>query len=63
MCMHAMNHQGQHRDESLLEIIRRRYAVGEITRDQFEQLTRDLGLDGQVREAGGHEAHGHNAVP
>ena len=63
MCMHAMNHQGQHRDESLLEIIRRRYAVGEITRDQFEQLTRDLGLDGQVREAGGHEAHRHNAAP
>lgn len=30
------------RDDTPLEIARRRYARGEITRDQFEQLRRDL---------------------
>lgn len=29
-------------DEAPLEIARRRYALGEITREQFEQLRRDL---------------------
>jgi len=29
--------------ESALDIARRRYASGEITREQFEQLQRDLG--------------------
>lgn len=55
MCMHAMNHQEQHREESLLDIIRRRYAKGEITREQFQQLTRDLGIE-DPRHTAGHEA-------
>ncbi len=54
MCMHPMNpqdHAAQSapahaiRNESPLDIIKRRYASGEITREQFEQLKRDLGLD------------------
>ena len=53
MCMHAMKHQDHAaqsasahsvREESLLDIIKRRYASGEITREQFEQLKRDLGI-------------------
>ena len=35
---------GQRRDaESSLDIARRRYARGEITREEFEQLRKDLG--------------------
>ena len=30
------------RDESALGIARRRYAAGEITREQYEQIARDL---------------------
>jgi putative membrane protein len=33
----------RHDGESPLDIARRRYASGEITREQFEQLQRDLG--------------------
>ncbi len=55
MCcmMHAMDHsahemQRMHsnmpRNESLLDILKRRYALGEITRDQFEELKRVLDL-------------------
>jgi len=33
---------GRGDSESSLEIARRRYASGEITREQFEQLRRDL---------------------
>jgi len=31
-------------DGSPLEILKRRYAKGEITKEQFEQMKRDLGL-------------------
>jgi len=31
------------RDDDPIEIARRRYARGEITREQFDQLQRDLG--------------------
>ena len=34
---------GQRNEDDPLEIARRRYARGEITREQFEQLRRDLG--------------------
>lgn len=34
---------GQTRDETPLDIARRRYAAGEISREQFEQIRRDLG--------------------
>ena len=33
----------RHDEESSLDIARRRYARGELTREQFEQLRRDLG--------------------
>ncbi len=42
--------------ESLLEILKRRYALGEITREQFEELKRTLG----VSEA--NSAHEHAQV-
>jgi putative membrane protein len=32
----------EHRDDTPLEIARRRYARGDISRDEFEQLRRDL---------------------
>ncbi|HIE26873.1 TPA: SHOCT domain-containing protein [Candidatus Poribacteria bacterium] len=32
------------RDESPLEILKRRYASGEITKEEFEEKKRDLGL-------------------
>ena len=32
----------RHDEESPLEVARRRYARGELTREQFEQLRRDL---------------------
>lgn len=31
-------------NESLLDILKRRYAKGEITREQFEEMKRDLDL-------------------
>lgn len=34
--------EARSRDESALEIARRRYARGEISREQFEQIRRDL---------------------
>jgi putative membrane protein len=33
---------GSGRSEDALEILRRRYAQGEITREQFEQMKKDL---------------------
>lgn len=34
---------GQPSQDSALEILRRRYAVGEITKEQFEEMKRTLG--------------------
>jgi len=48
MMMGMGDHSGTHgtadpEEESPLEIARRRYARGEITREEFEQLRHDLG--------------------
>lgn len=53
MMMHAMEHS-QHAaqtttanmtsNEALLDILKRRYALGEITRAQFEEMKRVLGV-------------------
>lgn len=37
------------REEAPLDIARRRYASGEISREQFEQLRKDLG-PGQIKQ-------------
>jgi putative membrane protein len=34
--------EGRGREDSAIEIARRRYARGEITREEFEQIRRDL---------------------
>ena len=58
MLMHMMGHQDhQHGqdappaityqpDESLLDILKRRFALGEITREQYEEMRLILGLTG-----------------
>lgn len=53
-CMmgHSMDHQAGHTDTARpqgssgnpLEILRRRYALGEISAEQFEEMKRVLGL-------------------
>lgn len=62
MCMmgHNMDHSGHGthaeaapQSESLLDILRRRYALGEITRVQFEEMIQVLGVsEGAGVEAG-----------
>ncbi len=65
MAMHAMDHSGQdaqtmpasapHAEhESLLDILKRRYALGEINRDQFEEMRRVLNLGEGSPEHAGH---------
>jgi uncharacterized membrane protein len=53
MMMHAMDHSGHDahtmpanvpQSESLLDILKRRYALGEINQTQFEEMKRALGL-------------------
>lgn len=52
---HAMSWCAQ-QDESLPEILKRRYALGEITREQFEELKRTLGVS-DASTANQHEHH------
>ncbi len=63
--MHAMDHSvhdahatptwaGQ--GESLLDLLKRCYALGEITREQFEEMKRTLGVSG-VSSANENERH------
>ncbi len=51
MMMHAMDHSGHDahatpaaagQGESLLDALKRRYALGEITREQFEEMKHTL---------------------
>ena len=70
MCMmHGMDHS-QHnaqgttastppQNESLLDILRRRYALGEITLTQFEEMRRVLGLTPELPRAEMVEQHHH----
>jgi len=49
MMMHTMDHSAHNapasaQSESLLDILKRRYALGEITREQFEEMKRVLGV-------------------
>ena len=72
-CMtgHEMGH-GEHREgsakgidraDSLLDLLRRRYAQGEISRDQFQEMKRVLGLSASEAEAPpGHDAHAWEAA-
>ncbi len=65
MMMHPMDHldhtaqaaaaaAGQ--AESLLDILKRRYALGEITREQFEEMKRTLGVS-DATSANEHTLH------
>ncbi len=53
MFMHLMDHSGHDahamptvtlRDETLLDTLKRRYALGEITREQFQEMKNTLGV-------------------
>ncbi len=70
MCCMMMGHQMDHdaethnsaqpsqQTETLLEVLRRRYAMGEISRDQFQEMKRVLGLSARESEApAGHDGH------
>ncbi len=64
MMMHAMDHSahgdstetGGSQNEPLHDILRRRYALGEISREQFEEMKRVLGVtsDSAGASSGGH---------
>ena len=67
MMMHAMNHSahagpttvaGGPQQESLLDILRRRYALGEISREHFEEMKQVLGVTPEnSRPSGTGHAH------
>jgi len=65
MMMHAMDHTahsspttatGGQQEESLHDILRRRYALGEISREQFEEMKQVLGVtpEGASTSGAGH---------
>lgn len=64
MCCMMHGHSGHDHpsrsssEESLLDLLKRRYASGEITREQFEEMKRVLGLeDPPSRPLGDPAAH------
>ena len=67
MLMPGMNHTGHDaqqpaalQTESLLDVLKRRYALGEIDQTQFIQMKHVLGLPDGVAQppfSGGHTAH------
>jgi uncharacterized membrane protein len=68
MCMmgHNMDHSGHSahaeadpQSESLLDILKRRYALGEITRAQFEEMRQVLGVTQGAGVEGGSAHHQH----
>lgn len=67
MMMHTMDHM-EHlsskppvasQEGSLLDILRRRYALGEISQEQLDEMKQVLGIEAEsaARPAGGHVAH------
>jgi uncharacterized membrane protein len=67
MMMHAMNHTAHTspttatsgpQEESLHDILRRRYALGEISREQFEEMKQVLGVTPESVGASG-TGHAH----
>jgi hypothetical protein len=63
--MHAMNHADHGAafpGETPIEILRRRYALGQIDAAQFEEMKRVLGSSETLgHEAEGHRGHRHGA--
>lgn len=68
MMMHAMDHSahassttvaGGPQEESLHDILRRRYALGEISREQYEEMKQVLGAtpDNADPSRAGHAHH------
>ncbi len=66
MAMHAMDHSahgapaatpGATQNESLFDILKRRYALGEIDQTQFEEMKRVLSVDTRAEMPAAH-AHG-----
>jgi len=71
MCcmMHTMDHSGHEtqtmqvsasQNESPLDILKRRYALGEITQAQFEEMKRVLGLAGDTAAVSPTTTHAHH---
>lgn len=66
MLMHALhgNHDGHpaasNSNESLLDVLKRRYALGEISDAQFEQMKRTLGLPSSAQANALTEHTGHS---
>lgn len=68
MMMHAMDHSAHaettpatgRQGESLLDILKRRYALREISREEFEEMKRVLGLTSDSAESSvaSHTRHG-----
>ncbi len=65
MMMHMMDHSGYEahapataveQGESLLDTLKRRYALGEITREQFEEMKTTLGVS-EARSPNDHSHH------